>query len=78
MDELLNVGEVKVIDQDLTEQLFMIFMDNMTIPLHKIDQSLSDVESKEPMVYKFAVILPRSIIDKKTDLVRVAVSTTIQ
>lgn len=56
----------------------MIFMDNMTIPLHKIDQSLDkEIESKEPMVYKFAVILPQSIIDKKTDIVREAVSTTI-
>lgn len=56
----------------------MLFMDNMTIPLHKIDQSQkTDIDSKEPMIYKFAVILPQTIIDTKTDLVRAAVSNTI-
>lgn len=53
MDELLNVGEVKVIDSELKEQIFMIFMDNMSIPLHKIEQSQNhtDVQSKQPMIY---------------------------
>ena len=78
MDELLNVGEVKVIDNELVEKIFIIFMDNMTIPLHRIEQSSNkDIVSPDPMVYKFAVILPQSIIDKKIDVVREAVSTTI-
>ena len=57
----------------------MIFVNNMTIDLHKIETSLlSDDIKKKPMEYKFVVILPKQIIDDKTNTVRDAVTKTIE
>lgn len=57
----------------------MIFVNDMTIPLHMIEQATGkDIESKEPMRYKFVVILPKQIIEDKTDSVRLAVQLTIE